>query len=169
MGDSGFGGDDWGADRDGDAPRPSHPDGLTMPEIREIWPHDADADGTDERMCLVGVRADAYFVGYVQTDIGIEPWANSYDDLNRAAPEFGKMVGGLTYGPDADGWVGFDTVHAGATSVDETGSVLPNCPVPTVGARVVWTPADVRAACVSVADVLVELEAAEALPALDSE
>ena len=46
---------------------------------------------------------------YVQLPPG-HPWADvSYESLDEA----GVIAhGGLTYGPDGDGWLGFDTAHA---------------------------------------------------------
>jgi hypothetical protein len=41
---------------------------------------------------------------------------NGYVQVPRITDEQAEQVsahGGVTYGPDADGWIGFDTLHAG--------------------------------------------------------
>jgi hypothetical protein len=45
--------------------------------------------------------------GYVQLPPD-HPWRVA--DL---AEQFAKIHGGITYGPDGDGWIGFDTLHSG--------------------------------------------------------
>lgn len=45
--------------------------------------------------------------GYVQLPTGYPTAWDSYDDIHV------EVHYGLTYGPDEDGWVGFDTLHSG--------------------------------------------------------
>lgn len=62
----------------------------------------------------------AYYTGYVQTTLTTDGLANDpwyRDHIN--------VSGGLTYGPDGDGWVGFDYLHAFDLCVDEEGDPLP--------------------------------------------
>lgn len=47
--------------------------------------------------------------GYVQLPEDHVARNASYDQINRTI----SAHGGLTYGPDEDGWVGFDTGHSG--------------------------------------------------------
>jgi hypothetical protein len=51
-----------------------------------------------------------HFAGYVRTNFG-PAW--SYDDIRGHMSGLVECHGGLTYGVDEDGWVGFDCAHAG--------------------------------------------------------
>jgi hypothetical protein len=60
-------------------------------------------------------RGAPFLNGYVRVPIG-HPWLLVGDpelELDVGAP------GGFTYGPDGDGWLGFDTVHGGDYWSDE--------------------------------------------------
>jgi len=57
--------------------------------------------------CAVVVNPFGGCNGYVKLPTGYPRAWQSYDDINVDAH------GGLTYGPDEDGWVGFDTLHMG--------------------------------------------------------
>jgi hypothetical protein len=56
-----------------------------------------------------------HWCGYVQTpdDLGPVRWTADYDSKHKEMLEAEVDVwGGITYGRDADGWVGFDDAHA---------------------------------------------------------
>ncbi len=57
--------------------------------------------------CMI-VRARGKFMnGYVQLPESHTALGKDYDDIDI------DVHGGLTYGPDEDGWLGFDTGHTG--------------------------------------------------------
>lgn len=58
-------------------------------------------------------RKPCYYTGYTQL-----PTVDDYAFTN--AP----VYGGITYGPDNDGWIGFDTMHNQDIHKDETGRVF---------------------------------------------
>jgi hypothetical protein len=62
------------------------------------------------------VRQDrGHWCGYVQIPVGLGPvrWTSDYDSKHEEvlAAEV-DVWGGITYGPDDEGWVGFDDAHA---------------------------------------------------------
>jgi hypothetical protein len=57
--------------------------------------------------------------GYVKLPTGYPRVWNTYNDIGV------EVHGGLTYGPDEDGWVGFDTLHAGDAWVGGVADDLP--------------------------------------------
>lgn len=56
-----------------------------------------------------------HWCGYVKRPESVEPvrwraqWDNKYDELHESEVD---VWGGITYGPDGDGWVGFDDAHS---------------------------------------------------------
>lgn len=68
--------------------------------------------------CKVRLGMSAY-CGYVQTDL---PESLTFDDLHERFPI--RVHGGLTYGVDPDGWVGFDCGHGFDVCVDQEGNRL---------------------------------------------
>lgn len=59
----------------------------------------------------------AWYCGYIRTDLSSE---TTYDDLFDDI----DAHGGLTYGVDGEGWIGFDTHHAFDVSLDANGEEL---------------------------------------------
>jgi hypothetical protein len=56
-----------------------------------------------------------HWCGYVQRPEAVEPlrWRGEYDEKHDEVKEAEIEVwGGVTYGPDGNGWVGFDDAHA---------------------------------------------------------
>ena len=56
-----------------------------------------------------------HWCGYVQIpdDLGPVRWTTDYDSKHNEVLEAEVDVwGGITYGPDDEGWVGFDDAHA---------------------------------------------------------
>ena len=56
-----------------------------------------------------------HWCGYVRRPESVEPvrWTSDYDSKHDEVVEAEVDVwGGVTYGPDEDGWVGFDDAHA---------------------------------------------------------
>lgn len=65
--------------------------------------------------CLVVKIRDSHYCGYVQT-----PFEGDHEDFVGTI----EVCGGLTYGIDDDGWVGFDTLHHHTVSVDSDGDPI---------------------------------------------
>jgi hypothetical protein len=59
--------------------------------------------------CTIRSSGMEFFNGYVRLPSEHAGFGATYDQLNRSI----SVHGGLTYGVDPDGWVGFDTGHAG--------------------------------------------------------
>jgi len=76
------------------------PQGLAGEAI-EVWEH------AGLRCAIVPNRQIGMFNGYVRLPEGDPRRSGKHDDLDM------DVHGGLTYGPDPAGWVGFDTGHAG--------------------------------------------------------
>lgn len=79
------------------------------------------SDSDVERFSYVGldckvVRMDqGHWCGYVRRPEEVEPvrWTSDYDSKHDEIIEAEVEVwGGITYGPDEDGWVGFDDAHS---------------------------------------------------------
>lgn len=65
--------------------------------------------------CKVIRMNQGHWCGYVQIpdDLGPVRWTSDYDSKYDEILEAEVDVwGGITYGPDDDGWVGFDDAHA---------------------------------------------------------
>lgn len=75
---------------------------MTEGEAVRRWTH----AGLDCAMISSGI---GFINGYVRLPAGHVGRDVGYDQLNRTI----GAHGGLTYGTDEDGWVGFDTGHAG--------------------------------------------------------
>lgn len=85
--------------------------------------------------------------GYVQLPTG--------HPLRRLGEEVGHYLvvhGGITYGPDEDGWIGWDTSHADDEWVDVP-PLFPSAP----DRRIVWTPGLVRWETVRLAGQVADL------------
>ena len=92
-----------------------------------------------------------HFCGYVQTNFS-SPW--TYDDIRG---EFGHLIsvhGGLTYGPDERGFVGFDCAHAGDVCILDDSTVTDY----EMSNRKEWTPEAVEEECVDLANQIDALE-----------
>lgn len=92
--------------------------------------------------CIVLNMRDRHYCGYVRT-----PFDGHHEEFQSAV----NVHGGLTYGIDQDGWIGFDTAHATDVPYDVEGNALTNNPLATMRAKqgfgdehdVSWKPADV--------------------------
>lgn len=92
--------------------------------------------------CIVLNIRDRHYCGYVKT-----PFDGHHDEFNSSI----NVHGGLTYGIDEDGWVGFDTAHGFDVPYDTEGNALTNNPLATMRAKrgfgteqdIAWKPADV--------------------------
>ena len=65
--------------------------------------------------CKIVTRTGGYWCGYVRRPEGVEPvrWTSEYDaDTDEVIDAEIEVWGGITYGPDEDGWVGFDDSHS---------------------------------------------------------
>jgi len=74
----------------------------------ERWTH-AELD------CKIVKQDMGHWCGYVRRPEDVEPvrWQGDYDSKHDEILEAEVDVwGGITYGPDEDGWVGFDDAHA---------------------------------------------------------
>jgi 5-methylcytosine-specific restriction endonuclease McrA len=103
--------------------------------------------------CKIRDNGLGAYCGYVKTTL---PESVTYDDLNEEV----SIHGGLTYGVDDEGWVGFDCGHAGDRCVDDDGEVL-NERMEYLGgvpSQRVWNPAAVRAEVECLAEQLDAIE-----------
>ena len=74
----------------------------------ERWTH-AELD------CKIVKQDMGHWCGYVRRPDDVEPvrWQSDYDSKHDEILESEVDVwGGITYGPDENGWVGFDDAHA---------------------------------------------------------
>lgn len=65
--------------------------------------------------CKIVSRTGGYWCGYVRRPEGVEPvrWTSEYDaNTDEVVDADVDVWGGITYGPDEDGWVGFDDAHS---------------------------------------------------------
>ena len=67
--------------------------------------------------CKVRKIEMGHWTGYAQTSLSGFTESDLYGHGHRLI----EAHGGVTYGPDADGWVGFDTAHAGDLCLNEDG------------------------------------------------
>ena len=77
-----------------------------------FWDHDG-------IRCRVVAYDAGHYCGYVESSFGIQL---GYDDFQTWPHHLIEIHGGLTYGVDEDGWLGFDCNHAGDVCVDEEGN-----------------------------------------------
>lgn len=114
-------------------------------EIVKEWTH----HGIDCKIVKIDL---GHYCGYVKAPNPDElDMAHGYPDLDAH--------GGITYGPDNDGWVGFDTAHAWDVCVDENGELFGTMePMYDKGceASIVWTPESVEEEVEQVAEQLSE-------------
>lgn len=76
-------------------------------ETVEEWTHNG-------VLCKINKHPLGHYTGYVKT----------YHYESETYPSLPYNVhGGLTYGPDEDGWIGFDCAHFGDTCIDEDGEM----------------------------------------------
>ena len=69
-------------------------------------------DGFD---CKIVKTSLGHWCGYVRRPEEVEPvrWTSDYDSKHDEVIDAEVDVwGGITYGPDEEGWVGFDDAHA---------------------------------------------------------
>jgi hypothetical protein len=92
-----------------------------------------------------------HFCGYVRTSFGA---SFGYDDFQGYPDALVSVHGGLTYGVDEDGWVGFDCAHAGDVCVSD-GDVKANYAFNDH--KKVWTPKDVEEECKRLTEQFAEI------------
>jgi len=93
-----------------------------------------------------------HFCGYVRTSFGP---SFGYDDFQGYPHTLVNVHGGLTYGVDEDGWVGFDCAHAGDVCVSD-GDVKASHAFKDH--KKVWTPEDVEEECRHLAQQFAEIQ-----------
>lgn len=96
--------------------------------------------------CRVMKHPMGHYMGYVKVDAPDDlPMEYGYPDV--------EAPGGITYGPDEDGWIGFDTAHAFDVNVDENGERFGRGPnlEPLGDNPRVWNPESVREATAELA------------------
>lgn len=96
--------------------------------------------------CAVYETRQSHYCGYVNVPdglIGKVRFTSAYDELDGFIDANVQAHGGITYGPDEDNWVGFDTAHAWDGNFDSDMEELPN----TIGSigdpEFIWQPSDV--------------------------
>lgn len=65
--------------------------------------------------CRIANTRDRHYCGYVKRPESVEPvrWRSDYDSKHDEILDAEVDAwGGITYGPDPDGWLGFDDGHA---------------------------------------------------------
>jgi len=73
------------------------------------------------KRCKVVKNDVGDWCGYTQTPLRGFTDTDLYDHGGHEGQRVLSVHGGLTYGPDADGWVGFDCGHAADLCLDERG------------------------------------------------
>lgn len=106
------------------------------------------------RECKIVKNPIGHYCGYVKTLIGDE--LNHPSDRLYEIYKIAEVHGGITYGPDNDGWIGFDTGHAGDVNLDENGEQWGD--VPPIGEDRVWTLEKVRKETEDFAENIIEEE-----------
>lgn len=103
-----------------------------------------------------------HFTGYVRVPddrLGEVRFHSSVDELDGHTPPDVEAPGGITYGPDDEGVIGFDTAHAWDVNHDEHGeqfgTVDPMYP-PDDEKTTVWTPEKVANAVEDLAEQIAE-------------
>lgn len=137
-------------------------DANSLNESRQEALSDADAvrEGTHEGLRYkVVVGPVGNYCGYVRTAFD-ESW--HYDDLQAWSGVLLDTHGGVTYGVDSNGWLGFDCAHARDICVTEDdeplgGGVAVNYEHDSEGS-VVWTPDAVAEECESLAEQVADLQ-----------
>jgi len=125
-------------------------------DVHREWEH-ADLE------CRVTIVRENHYCGYVCVPEAIRDdlrYTSTYDEKLGVLEADVDVHGGVTYGLDGDGWIGFDTAHAGDTNYDGDGEPLPGWPnMMQVGRGggdldTDWTPETVTAEAESLADQL---------------
>ena len=120
--------------------------------------------------CATYLIRQSHYCGYVRVPeglIGKVRIRSGYDELDGYQPPALDVHGGITYGPDDDNWIGFDTVHAGDGNFDENLEELPHA-LDSIGEpEFIWTPEAVKEHTEELAEQVAAL--AEEHGVLDSE
>jgi hypothetical protein len=101
--------------------------------------------------CVVLNMRDRHYCGYVKT-----PFDGHFEEFQ----DYVDVHGGLTYGLDESGWVGFDTAHAFDLPVTPFGRALPNNAIAGLqGDRDTreWNPEDVMEETARLAEQIAEI------------
>jgi hypothetical protein len=74
-------------------------------------PHEFEHAGLNCRLVYIKT---GHWCGYVQRPDDVEPvrWMSDISEKGEVLDAEVDVWGGITYGPDDDGWVGFDDAHA---------------------------------------------------------
>lgn len=103
-----------------DTPLPTSDRNERPTVVLEDWTHEG------IRCALYRIR-ESHYCGYVQMPEGLVGeirTRSNYDELDGFIEPDIEAHGGVTYGPDDDGWIGFDTAHAWDYNYDEDGNRL---------------------------------------------
>lgn len=87
---------------------------LLEPGEERAWTHRT-------KRCKVVKNDVGNWCGYTQTALRGFTDTDLYDHGGHDGVRILEVHGGLTYGPDEDGWVGFDCGHARDLCLDERG------------------------------------------------
>jgi len=129
------------------------------------------------KRCKIFKNEVGHWCGYTQTSLRGFTDSDLYDHGGHEGVQILSVHGGITYGPDENGWVGFDCGHARDVNLNENGQLWGTMHVelghePLVlkqrgsieaceaaGDCFVWRLADVKQEAERLADQLIALEA----------
>lgn len=129
---------------------------------RDDYPTTIIADWTHRgiRCAIYNIR-ERHYCGYVQMPeelVGEIRTVSTYDEIVGVIEADLNVNGGITYGPDDDGWVGFDTAHSWDRCVDKNGNLLPNAMGAIGEADRTWNPDSVKQETVQLAEQVIGFE-----------
>lgn len=110
--------------------------------------------------CATYLTRNSHYCGYARMPeelVGKARTTSNYDEIEGYIPPDLSVHGGVTYGPDDDNWIGFDTAHAWDGNFDENMEELLN----TIGSigdpEHIWTPESVKEETEHLAEQLADL------------
>lgn len=86
--------------------------------VMDVWEHESGLP------CITVQNQVGAYTGYVGTNIDYPVDYESGMEWDKDNEPLVHVHGGVTWGPDEEGWVGFDTAHANDIPLDEDGYVV---------------------------------------------
>lgn len=118
-----------------------------MKKIKE-WTHNG-------RRCKITKDEDlGHYCGYIRTGL-----RGDINDIDTKLYKLIEVNGGITYGLDEDGWIGFDCAHSHDICVDENGDITGDFFRDREDENsIVWSPKDVKEEVEKLAEQFTALE-----------